>query len=115
MIARIGVAFHCTKGRPLGDRKATMPCLLVIFALFLPRVVIVLLFLFSDYLARAYESVLWPLLGFFFMPLTTLAYAWTINSHGRVDGLYLFIIIVAALMDVTSLGGGEGYRRRRGR
>lgn len=91
-----------------------MPCLLVLLALFLPRVVLVLVFLLSDYLGRAYDTLLWPLLGFFFMPLTTLAYAWAINSHGSVDGLYLVIVVLAVLIDLGSLGGGgHSYRSRR--
>jgi len=67
-----------------------MPCLLAIIALGLPRVVIVLVFLFSDFLQRAYDTALLPLLGFFFMPLTVLAYAWAVNSNaGNVNGIYL--------------------------
>ena len=34
-------------------------------ALIAPRFAIVLVWLFSDYLGRAYETVIWPLLGFF--------------------------------------------------
>lgn len=66
-----------------------MPCLVLILALFIPRVTLVLIWLFSNYLGRAYQTVLWPLLGFFFMPLTTLAYAWAMNANGSVAGGYL--------------------------
>ena len=90
-----------------------MPCLLAVMAVFVPRVVIVLVFLFSDYLARAYETALWPLLGFVFMPLTTLTYAFAVNSHGSVTGIYLVFVVAAVLIDLGSLGGGgESYRRR---
>jgi hypothetical protein len=90
-----------------------MPCLLGCLALFFPRVAIVLIWLFSDYLGRAYDTVLWPLLGFFFLPLTTLAYAWAINSNGSVNGLYLVVVIVAVLVDLGLLGGGAHSGRRR--
>jgi len=91
-----------------------MPCLLALIALFLPRVVLVLVFLFSDYLSAAYNTLVWPLLGFFFMPLTTLAYAWAINSHGSVSGIYFVVVIVAVLIDLGSLGGGQhSYRNRK--
>jgi hypothetical protein len=66
--------------------------------------------LFSDYIGRAYETRLWPLLGFFFMPLTTLAYAWAINSHGSVDGGYLVVVVVAALIDWGIIGGSARNR-----
>jgi len=92
-----------------------MPCLLGAFALFVPRLVLVLTWLFSDYLGRAYASVLWPLLGFLFMPLTTLAYAWARNSNGSVTGVYLFVVVLAVLLDLGMLGGGEAQRRRRSR
>lgn len=92
-----------------------MPCLLAIIALGLPRVVIVLVFLFSDFLQRAYDTALLPLLGFFFMPLTVLAYAWAVNSNaGNVNGIYLVVVVIAVLIDLGSLGGGgHSYRTRR--
>ena len=92
-----------------------MPCLLVLLALFLPRLTLVLVWLFSDYLSRAYETALWPLLGFIFMPLTTLAYAFAINSNGSVSGIYFVIAMLAALLDLGALGGSEAGRRRRTR
>lgn len=90
-----------------------MPCILTIIALAFPRLVLFLVFLLSDYLSRAYQTMLWPLLGFFFMPLTTLAYAWAINSGGSVEGLYLVVVVLAVLMDLGLLGSGEASRRRR--
>jgi hypothetical protein len=93
-----------------------MPCLLGAFALFVPRLVLFLIWLFSDYLGRAYATVLWPLLGFLFMPLTTLAYAWAMNSNnGSVSGLYLVLVVFAVLIDLGMLGGGEAQRRKRRR
>jgi hypothetical protein len=47
-----------------------MPCLLLLLVLAFPRVVLVLMFLLSDYLTRAYHGLLVPLLGFIFLPLT---------------------------------------------
>ena len=90
-----------------------MPCILTIIALAFPLLVLFLVFFFSDYLSRAYQTMLWPLLGFFFMPLTTLAYAWAINSGGSVQGLYLVVVVLAVLMDLGLLGSGEASRRRR--
>ena len=90
-----------------------MPCLLTLIAVFFPRLVIVFLFLFTDWLARAYEGVwfVWPVLGFLAMPFTTLAYALAINMRGEVGGGYLVLLIVAVLMDVGQLGGGRAARR----
>ncbi len=91
-----------------------MPCLIALFALFFPRVAIVLVVIFSDYIGAAYQTVFWPLLGFLFMPVTTLAYAWAINSNGSVSGGYLFVVILAVLLDLGILGGGASNRSVRG-
>ena len=91
-----------------------MPCLIALFALFFPRVAIVLVVIFSDYIGTAYQTVFWPLLGFIFMPVTTLAYAWAITSNGSVSGGFLFVVILAALLDLGIIGGGASNRRVRG-
>jgi len=90
-----------------------MPCLLLILFLAFPRIALVLMFLFSNYLQRAYNGLLIPLLGFIFLPLTTLAYAWMENSHQAIAGINLIILIIAVIIDVGGLGGGEYHRRSR--
>jgi hypothetical protein len=90
-----------------------MPCLLLLIVLAFPRLVLVLLFLLSNYLQHAYHDLLIPVLGFIFLPLTTLAYAWMINSHIAMAGANLLILIIAAIIDVGGLGGGEYHRRSR--
>lgn len=90
-----------------------MACFVVLIALATPRVALFVVFVFSDFLGRAYESSIWPLLGFFFMPLTTLAYAAAINwNDGSVSGVYFFMVLVAALIDLGTLGGGRFAKRR---
>ncbi len=91
-----------------------MPCLSALFALFFPRFAIIVVVIFSDYIGAAYQTVFWPLLGFLFMPVTTLAYAWAIHSNGSVSGGYLFVVILAILLDLGILGGGASNRQVRG-
>jgi hypothetical protein len=90
-----------------------MPCLLVIVVLAFPRVALVVLWLFTTYLQRAYHGLLIPLLGFLFLPITTLAYAWMVNNHQAVQGVNLIILIIAVVIDLGGLGGGEYQRRGR--
>ncbi len=90
-----------------------MPCLLLILLLAFPRIVLVLLFFFSHYLERAYHGLILPLLGFVFLPLTTLAYAWMVNSGLPTAGINLLILIAAVVIDLGGVGGGEYHRRSR--
>ena len=90
-----------------------MPCLLLILVVAFPRVVLVLMFLMSTYLQRAYHDLLIPVLGFLFLPLTTLAYAWMMNSHMALEGFNLIILLIAVVIDLGGLGGGEWHRRNR--
>jgi uncharacterized oligopeptide transporter (OPT) family protein len=90
-----------------------MPCLLLLLTLAFPRVVIVLLYLFSNFLERAYHSFLIIILGFLFLPVTTIVYAWVVNSHHPVEGLYLVAVIVSVLIDLGLLGHGARSRRSR--
>ncbi len=51
-----------------------------------------------------------PLLGFLFLPLTTLAYAWMTNTRQPIAGISLPILIIAVVIDMGGLGG-EYHRR----
>jgi hypothetical protein len=88
-----------------------MPCLLVLLALVAPRLTIALLVIFGEYIGNAYQTTIWPLLGFFFMPFTTLAYAVAINEGGQVTGWYMVLVVVAVLADLSTHGGGGAAAR----
>ena len=85
----------------------------MILLLAFPRIALALLFLLSNYLERAYHGLILPILGFIFLPLTTLAYAWMVNNGQPVQGINLLILVVAVVIDVGGLSGGEYHRRRR--
>ena len=89
-----------------------MPCLVGCLALAMPRFAIILVVIFSDYIGRAYQTAVWPIVGFLIMPLTTLAYAWAINSRGSVAGLQLVVVVLAVLIDLGLVGGSASRRRR---
>ena len=81
-----------------------MPFLVGCLALGTPRFAIILVVIFSDYIGRAYETTLWPVLGFFFMPLTTLSYAFAINDNGSVEGMHLALVVITVLLDLGLVG-----------
>ena len=90
-----------------------MYCLVGCIALATPRLAILLVVIFSDFIGRAYETLIWPVLGFLFMPTTTLAYAWAINSRGTVQGFQLVVVVVAVLLDLGMIGGSASAGREK--
>jgi hypothetical protein len=87
-------------------------CLALVF----PRVALFFVWLFGGgYLGRAYEHWLWPLLGFFFLPLTTLVFAFGINSlgaPGEMTPLGWLLVALALATDIGLIGGGSHNARR---
>lgn len=91
-----------------------MSCLLVVGAMFLPRLTLFFIWLLTGWFGRAFESSLWPFLGFLFMPYTTLAYMTAmLNNDHNVNGWWLVLVVVAVLIDLS--GQSETARRRRSR
>ena len=84
-----------------------------------PRLLIILLVIVTDYIGAAFSMALWPILGFFFMPITTLAAAIAhheVQSTGAGDLGYWAVIGVGVALDLGLLGGGSwGLRRKRRR
>lgn len=89
-----------------------MACLLLILIFAFPRVALALLFFFSHYLQHAYHGIVVPILGFIFLPLTTLCYAWLLNSRMPLEGFNVFLLILAVIIDVGGHGGA--YSRKHG-
>ncbi len=93
-----------------------MGCLIGLGGLIAPRVIMVLLWLFGDYLSRAYDSWIWPLIGFFLLPTTTLAYAYAENRtpRGPIGAVGVVIIVLGFCLDAGIWGGGRGVLRMGG-
>ena len=60
-----------------------MGCFAGCFALAFLRLVLFIMFLSGNYIGRASDANLWPVLGFFFMPLTTIA-----SHNSRYDSRF---------------------------
>jgi hypothetical protein len=90
-----------------------MPCLILLAILLVPRVVLVLMWLFTTYLQRAFHGgLLLPVLGFIFLPLTTIVYAWEVNNAMPTAGINLLWLLIAVIIDVGGFGGGAHRSRR---
>ena len=88
-----------------------MPCLVVVLSLAAPRVAVVLLWLFSRWFDGLLSTILWPIIGFIFLPTTLLWY--TAVQHWFAGQWTLWPIvglIVALSIDLSPATG----RRRKG-
>jgi len=88
-----------------------MPCLIALFALISPRLALFFVLLFSNMIQRAFDGWLLPILGFFLLPWTTLAYVvmWDVGTR-EVSGFEWFIVGLAFLVDLGSYFGGKRAR-----
>ena len=92
-----------------------MPCLVALFALVSPRLALIVLWLFDDILERAYDEWIIPVIGFFLLPWTTLAYAvmWSVSTN-EVTGLEWLVVALAVLLDLGAFHRGRRYQESRG-
>ncbi|HWM08758.1 MAG TPA: hypothetical protein VNO82_05425 [Solirubrobacteraceae bacterium] len=86
-----------------------MPCLIALLALISPRLALILTLIFTDVLSRAFDSWILPVLGFFLLPWTTLAYVafWDWGAGTGVEGFEWAFVVLAFVMDIGSLGGAS--------
>lgn len=90
-----------------------MPCLFVLFAAFAPRLLLIFLWIARpNLMGQAFETFLLPLLGFIFLPFTTLMWVllWA-SSGGNVTGFDWVWIGIAVLLDLGHYAGGAANRR----
>jgi hypothetical protein len=89
-----------------------MGCFLALLALISPRLVLIVLWIFSDVLSRAFSSWIIPFLGFFLLPWTTLTYAafWDWGSGRHVVGFEWFFVALAFCIDLGSYAQGRRAR-----
>ena len=90
-----------------------MGCIAVLLALISPRLALFFVWIFSNLLERAYDEWWLPLLGFFLLPWTTLAYAamWGSGTN-EVTGFEWFIVGLAFIVDISSWSQSGRLDRR---
>jgi len=87
-----------------------MPCLIALIAVLSPRLAIVLLWLFTNYVDRAFAGWFWPLLGLIFLPWTTLLYILVDVAPGPIHVAGWIVIGLGVLIDLNSWA--QASRRR---
>lgn len=89
-----------------------MPCLAVLFALAVPRLLILVLWFFTNWFRGMFHNLLWPILGFFFLPTTTLWYSAVQNWFGGRWTLWPIVgLVIALVIDLSP----TSHRRNRAR
>ncbi len=87
-------------------------CLIVLVGAFAPRIGIVLLWLFTNQLTQAFQDFWVGLLGFVFLPFTTLIYAIVYQPVVGVDGFGWLLVGIGFVIDVANWVGGSRSRDR---
>jgi hypothetical protein len=89
-----------------------MGCLFLLFAGAFPRLAVLFMWLARPqlFLSAFGGSWLIPLLGIFFLPLTTLMYVLLWSSNG-INGFDWFWLVLAVILDLGGIGS-SGYANR---
>jgi hypothetical protein len=89
-----------------------VPCLVALFALISPRLALFFVWILTDWL-DAFDSWVLPVLGWFLLPWTTLAYAamWAYDTN-EVVGFEWFVVILAFVVDLGSYTSRRWTRDR---
>lgn len=83
-----------------------MPCLFALATLIAPRLVIVLLWLLTNWFNGLFDTAMWPVLGFVFLPTSFLWYTAVQNWNGGEWGVLQIVLLVIALsIDVSPARG----------
>jgi hypothetical protein len=90
-----------------------MGCFVFLFALISPRLALFVILLFSDWVGQAFDGWFLPVLGFFLLPWTTLAYIVMWELTPGVEGFEWFIVILAFFVDLLAYARTSGLRDAR--
>jgi hypothetical protein len=78
-----------------------------------PRVALALIWLMTDWYVSFSSSIV-ALLGFIFLPWTSLAWMYTyFHNNGAATGIYVLLIVAGAIADLSAVGGHRHYKRWR--
>ncbi|HEY5388510.1 MAG TPA: hypothetical protein VIL79_11490 [Thermoleophilia bacterium] len=87
-------------------------CLLVGILAASPRLILLGMWLFTNYLAQASIAFVWGFIGFLFAPCTTMAYAIAQNSFGGLSGWGTVVFALGIVLDIFVYYGGGRSRTR---
>ena len=88
-------------------------CIFAVAASFFPRVALLFMWIFTDYVTRAFDSFIFPLIGLIFLPFTTIMFCLVYSpaAQGVVGAGWIWVLL-GLLIDISSYASG-GYGRSR--
>ncbi len=91
-----------------------MPCFVAALALLTPRLTVALLWFFSHWFDGLFSSLLWPILGFVFLPTTLLWYSAVHHWFGGAWTLWPVVgLVVALVIDLSPVREHRRFTSRR--
>ena len=89
-----------------------MCCGLAVLALLGPRITLLLWWLLKPgYFSSTFTTILWPLLGFLFLPWMTLVYL--LVAPGGINGFDMLWLGLALIIDISSYAGSAYSHKNR--
>jgi hypothetical protein len=88
-----------------------MGIIFLIFALITPRLVLILLWFFSNWFNGIFATIIWVIIGFIFLPTTLLWYTVVFNWYDNSWGTMQIVLLVVAL--IIDLYPASGTRKKR--
>jgi hypothetical protein len=86
-------------------------CIFALISLASPRLGFLFLWIFTNYVERAFDGFLLPLLGFLFLPFSSVVYVLVYNPVTGVSFWGWVFVVFAFLLDLGSYGG-SAYSNR---
>lgn len=81
-----------------------MGCTIILTGWFFPRFLLFCIWAFTTWEDYAFRTAMWPLLGFVFMPCTTLMYmAAMLNNNFIITGIWSVFVLIAIVFDVFAI------------
>jgi hypothetical protein len=79
-----------------------MGCLFLLIMMISPRLGIIFLWAFTNYVSRAFDTWIWPLLGLIFLPWTTLLYILVAAPAGGITFWGWLFVGLGLISDISS-------------
>ena len=88
-----------------------MCCLVAGLAFLGPRVVLLFMWIFGNRVDLAFSSWIWPLLGLFFLPWTTVAYVLAWEPGGLNGGWAYALVALGLVLDIATYSSRSAAKR----